>query len=303
VSPRGADARRPEGWFGRYLDYLAAERGLSANTIDSYRRDLRILERELGPRRRLEEARRDDLIRVLKRMRIEARSPRSVARWLVAVRGFLRYLEAEGVVEQNSAAHLDFPRSWRSLPAVLSYREVEALVEAPDRATTLGVRDAAMIEVLYSTGLRVSELVGLRLGGLHLDAGYLRSMGKGSKERVVPLGAEASGALTRYLEKGRPELVGKRPGDVVFVNRRGGALTRQGFWKILKAHGRRAGIGKPLSPHTVRHSFATHLLEHGADLRSVQLMLGHADISTTQIYTHVNRERLKRLYDNFHPRA
>ena len=303
MSPRDADPRRPEGWLGRYLDYLAAERGLSVNTIDSYRRDLRILERGIGPRRRLEEVRREDLIRVLKRMRIEGRSPRSVSRWLVAVRGFLRYLEAEGVLEQNPAAHLDFPRTWRLLPAVLGYRDVEALLGAPDRATVPGMRDAAMIEVLYSTGLRVSELVGLRLGHLHLDAGYLRSMGKGSKERVVPLGAEASSALTRYLERARPELVGKVGGDVVFVNRRGGPLTRQGFWKILKAHGRRAGIQKPLSPHTVRHSFATHLLEHGADLRSVQLMLGHADISTTQIYTHVNRERLKRLYRSFHPRA
>jgi integrase/recombinase XerD len=303
VSPRETDSGRPEGWLGRYLDYLAAERGLAVNTIAGYRRDLRLLERRLGRRRRLERVRRDDLIRVLKEMRIEGRSPRSVSRWLVAVRGFLRYLEGEGVLERNPAAHLDFPRTWRSLPAVLGYRDVEALLGAPDRMTILGMRDAAMIEVLYSTGLRVSELVGLRLGHLHMDAGYLRSMGKGSKERVVPLGAEASGALTRYLERARPELVGRSASDVVFLNRRGGPLTRQGFWKILKAHGRRAGIRKTLSPHTVRHSFATHLLEHGADLRSVQLMLGHVDISTTQIYTHVNRERLKRLYQSFHPRA
>jgi integrase/recombinase XerD len=303
VSARERNPRRPEGWLGRYLDHLAAERGLAPNTIDSYRRDLRILEQALAPRRRLEEVRRDDLLRVLRRMRVEGRSARSVSRWLVAVRGFLRYLEGEGIIEQNPAANLDLPRTWRSLPAVLSYRDVEALLSAPDRATVLGMRDAAMIEVLYSTGLRVSELVGLKLGRLHLDAGYLRSMGKGSKERVVPLGAEATAALTRYLDEGRPELTGKQPTDVVFLNRRGGALTRQGFWKILKGHGRRAGVRKPLSPHTVRHSFATHLLEHGADLRSVQLMLGHADISTTQIYTHVNRERLKRLYHTFHPRA
>jgi integrase/recombinase XerD len=236
-------------------------------------------------------------------MRIEGSSPRSVARWLVAIRGFFSHLLAEEGIRADPSAHLDAPRVWRTLPKVLSFAEVEALLAAPDRGEPLGVRDAAMFEVLYATGLRVSELTGLRLGDLHLDAGYLRCLGKGSKERVVPLGAEADAALQRYLAEGRPALLRARRSDILFVNHRGEPLTRQGMWKILKAYGTNAGIRARLSPHTVRHSFATHLLEHGADLRSLQMLLGHADISTTQIYTHVNRERLKRLYKDFHPRA
>ncbi len=177
------------------------------------------------------------------------------------------------------------------------------MLAAPDRGEPGGLRDAAMLELLYATGLRVSELLGLRLGDLHLDAGYLRCTGKREKERVVPLGSQADAMVQRYLAEGRPALVGDKRSDWLFVNRRGGPMTRQGFWKILRAYGRKAGIRTPLSPHVVRHSFATHLLENGADLRSVQVMLGHADISTTQIYTHVNRERLRRLYEDFHPRA
>ena len=303
MTARDGTARGPEGWLGRYLDHLTVERGLSRNTVDAYRRDLQILARQLGPRRALEGVRHEDLLELLRRMRIEGRASRSLARWLVAVRGFLSYLEAEGVLEENPAAHLEPPRAWRSLPAALTYEEVEALLAAPDRATAPGERDAALLEVLYSTGVRVGELVGLRLGQVHLDGGYMRVLGKGSKERVVPLGSEAVAALKSYLARVRPAMVGRRRSDVVFLNRRGGQLTRQGFWKILRAYGRRAGIRKTLSPHKLRHSFATHLLEHGADLRSVQLLLGHADISTTQIYTHVNRERLKRLYGSFHPRA
>jgi integrase/recombinase XerD len=185
----------------------------------------------------------------------------------------------------------------------LTFAEVEALLAAPKRDTPRGLRDAAMMEVLYATGLRVSELLRLRLGDLHLDAGYLRCWGKGSKERVVPLGSEADATLQGYLANARPALLRDRRTDYLFVNPRGGAISRQGFWKIIKRYGRQAGITTPLSPHIVRHSFATHLLENGADLRAVQIMLGHADISTTQIYTHVNRERLRRLYEDFHPRA
>jgi integrase/recombinase XerD len=289
--------------LGRYLDHLSVERGLSPNTVAAYRRDLAILERHLGPKRRVEQARREELLQLLRSMRLDGRAARSVARWLVAVRGLFSYLEAEGVVTDNPAARIDAPRTWPSLPAPLTHEEVEALLEAPDRDSPAGRRDAALLEVLYSTGLRVTELVGLRLGDVHLDGGYLRTLGKGSKERVVPLGAEASAALGLYLECTRPDLTRKRRSDILFVNHHGGPLTRQGFWKILKTYGLRAGIRKRLSPHIVRHSFATHLLEHGADLRSVQLLLGHADISSTQIYTHVNRQRLKRLYDDHHPRA
>jgi integrase/recombinase XerD len=226
-----------------------------------------------------------------------------VARWIVAVRGFFAHLVAAGVVAEDPTAHLDAPRLWRSLPKVLGFPEVEALLAAADRGTAYGLRDAAMLEVLYATGLRVSELLRLRLGDLHLDAGYLRCWGKGSKERVVPLGGEADAVLQRYLAEGRPELLRGRRTEYLFVNARGGALSRQGFWKKIKRYGIAAGLATPLSPHVLRHSFATHLLENGADLRSVQIMLGHADISTTQIYTHVNRERLRRLYETFHPRA
>jgi integrase/recombinase XerD len=296
---------RPSGssWLDRYLDHLAAERGLAANTLAAYRRDLSGLGRTLGPSRPVEMARREDLLRHLRALRLGGRAPRSVARWLAAVRGFYGWLVGQGVRPEDPAANLEAPRLWRSLPRVLSSAEVEALLAAPDRSTPLGLRDAALIEVLYATGLRVSELVGLRLGELHLDAGYVRCTGKGSKERVVPLGAEADATLQKYLAVGRPALLRGRRTDILFVNHQGGPLSRQGFWKILRAHSRRAGIRAAISPHTVRHSFATHLLEHGADLRSVQMLLGHADISTTQIYTHVNRERLKRLYRDFHPRA
>lgn len=297
------ESGRVGGWLGRYVDHLDLERGLSANTVAAYRRDLQTLLRVLRPKRRLEEARRKDLTGLLRKMRAEGRSPRSVARWLVAVRGFFSYLAQEGVITENPAAHLEPPRLWRSLPTVLSCGEVETLLAAPDRSQPLGLRDAAMVEVLYATGLRVSELVGLRLGDLHLDAGYLRCVGKGSKERVIPMGREAYSTLKKYLERARSDLVGDGRTEALFLNHHGRALTRQGFWKILKKHGRQAGIRKPLSPHTLRHSFATHLLEHGADLRSIQIMLGHADISTTQIYTHINQERLKRLYEDFHPRA
>jgi integrase/recombinase XerD len=294
---------RLAGWLGRYVDHLAAERGLAPNTLEAYRRDLERLARDLGKTRRPETTRRHELLRLLRRMRTEGRSPRSIARWLVAVRGFFRYLVREGVVTDDPTGHLEMPRTWRSLPRVLSFEEVEKLVGAPDRSTATGLRDAAMLEVLYATGLRVSELVGLRLGDLHLDASYLRCVGKGAKERVVPLGGEADAALQAYLAVGRLELLRGRRTNVLFVNRRGGSLTRQGFWKVVKTCARKAGIRTPISPHTLRHCFATHLLENGADLRSVQAMLGHADISTTQIYTHINRERLRRLYQDFHPRG
>jgi integrase/recombinase XerD len=289
-------------WVARWLDHLGAERGLARNSLLAYERDLAALERGLGGRS-AEQAGKEDVLAALRSMRLDGRSPRSVARWLVAVRGFFRWLVAEGVLAEDPTAHLDAPKSWRPLPKVLGSSEVEALLAAPERSHPRGLRDAAMLEVLYATGLRVTELVSLRLPDLRLDAGYLRCTGKGDKERVVPLGEEAALALKRYLAGGRPALLGAARSEFVFVGQAGGAITRQAFWKTLKGYGRRAGIQAPLSPHVVRHSFATHLLEHGADLRSIQVMLGHADISTTQIYTHVNRERLRRIYESFHPRA
>ena len=285
-----------------WLIYLSAERGLSENTIAAYRGDLARLSAGLG-KRSLRDAETGDLLKVLKQMRLQGRSPRSVTRWIVSVRRFYAYLLLERVVQANPAEQLEAPRNWRPLPKVLAPAEVEALLAAPDRTTSRGIRDAALLETLYATGLRVSELLGLRLVDLHLDAGYLRCIGKGDKERIVPLGEQADLTIQRYLARGRPDLAGERRGDLLFLNRRGGPLTRQGFWKIVKAYGVAAGVQTSISPHVLRHSFATHLLENGADLRSVQVMLGHADISTTQIYTHVNRERLRRLYRDFHPRA
>lgn len=300
---RGREAGSLDELFEVYLDHLAAEKGLSPNTLAAYHTDLQRLKRSVDSRRSPLDIRRDDLSKVLRKMHVEGRSPRSVARWIVAVRGFFSYLVGEEILTEDPAAQLDAPRVWRSLPKVLTFAEVELLLASPERSEPLGLRDAAMLEVLYATGLRVSELLGLRLGDLHLDAGYLRCWGKGSKERVVPLGGEADAALQRYLAEGRPELLRSKRTDSLFVNTRGGRMSRQGFWKKIKQYGIAAGISTPLSPHVVRHSFATHLLENGADLRSVQMMLGHADISTTQIYTHVNRERLRRLYKDFHPRA
>jgi integrase/recombinase XerD len=294
--------RPPDATLAAWLDHLAAERGLARNSVAAYRRDLEALGRQLADRA-LDSAGEDDLLLALRRMRTAGRSPRSVARWLVAVRGFYAWLAQEGTIDDNPSARLEPPKTWKTLPKVLDGSDVLRLLEAPDRGDPRGARDAAMFEVLYATGLRVSELCGLRLQDLRLDAGYLRCVGKGEKERVVPLGAEASAALRAYLDGGRGTLLSGRRSDTVFVGRGGAALTRQGFWKLIKAHGRRAGIRAALSPHVVRHSFATHLLENGADLRAVQMLLGHADISTTQIYTHVNRERLRRLYRDFHPRA
>ncbi len=293
---------KPGGWFARYLDYLTVEKGLAPNTIEAYQADLARLEQSLG-RRRVEQAKREDLLRLMRQMRLAGRSPRSVARWVVAVRGFFAYLILQGHLEEDPTAHIDAPRGWKTLPRVLDNADVDALMTAPDRSHPRGLRDAAMLELLYATGLRVTELLRLRLGDIHLDAGYLRCWGKGSKERVVPLGSQADAAVQRYLANGRPVLLQGRRSDFLFVNRQGGALSRQGLWKRIKHYGVAAGIAQPLSPHVLRHSFATHLLENGADLRAVQLMLGHSDISTTQIYTHVNRERLKRLYKDFHPRA
>ncbi len=293
---------RSEELVERYLEYLAAERGLAPNTLSAYRADLVRLQRSLG-RRPLDQARAEDLLRALRAMRLTQRSPRSVARWIVALRGFFSHLRVEGLIAHDPTANLETPRNWPRLPRTLSLADVEALLAAPGDASAREIRDAAMLEVLYATGLRVSELVGLRLGDVHLDAGYVRCWGKGSKERVVPLGGEAEARLQRYLAEARSTLLKGRRSDVVFVNYRGGPMTRQGFWKNIKRYGRLAGLRMPLSPHVVRHAFATHLLENGADLRSLQILLGHADISTTQIYTHVNRERLRRIYEEFHPRA
>jgi integrase/recombinase XerD len=299
LSPRSARA------LGRWLESLAYERGLSRNTLESYRRDLaRLAEGLQRDAVELPEATQAALAAHLRRLRREGLAPRSLQRALVAIRGFYEHLVTLGERADNPAVNLEGPRLFRGLPKVLSERQVEALLAAPDVATPLGLRDRAMLELLYASGLRVSELVGLRLSQLRLDAGFLIAFGKGSKERIVPVGEAAERWLRRYLAEVRTELAERGGGrhDVVFVSRLGAAMTRQGFWKLLLGYGKAVGVAE-VSPHVLRHSFATHLLEHGADLRAVQMMLGHADISTTQIYTHVHAARLRSLYDEHHPRA
>ena len=292
------DARALE----RYLEMLAVERGLSPNTIDSYRGDLErlgVFLRELGSS--LLDADQQQLAAHLRELRRRGLRPRTISRSLVSMRRFYSFLADGGELDRNPAANLDGPKGFHHLPRVLTERQVEDLLAAPDTGTDLGCRDRAMIELLYATGLRVSELVGLETAQLRLDAGFLIALGKGNKERVVPIGERAEQWLERYLEHVRPGLYRGRH-DRVFVNARGGPLSRQGFWKNLRRYGLVAGV-ESLSPHVLRHSFATHLLEHGADLRAVQVMLGHADISTTQIYTHIHRQRLLQIYDQHHPRA
>jgi integrase/recombinase XerD len=295
---------RLEAAVVRFLRYLQVERGLSANTLTAYRQDLRKFAGFAAARKvSLQAVDRDSVLEFLSWLYRKKLSSRSVARHLVALRVFLRFCVAEELLREDPTQNLEAPRIWKSLPVFLTLQQVERLLEQPDAATPLGARDAAMIEVLYSTGLRVSELVGLRLAEVDMQMGCVRCVGKGNKERIVPLGRNALGALRRYLEVSRPVLSKGRPSPYVFMNHRGAKMTRVGFWKVLKAYGRRAGLPAKLSPHKLRHSFATHLLERGADLRSVQMMLGHADISTTQIYTHVTQERLRQIYRTHHPRA
>jgi integrase/recombinase XerD len=293
-----------------YLVHLRVERRLAAHTLESYSRDLAALAAfAAGQERRPEALDRAALEAFVRQQMSRGLSPRSVARMVAAVRGYYRFLVLDRQLEHSPADDLRPPRAWPALPKLLSLAEVDALIAQPDVSTPLGLRDRAMIELLYATGLRVSELVGVRLVDLRLDEQYLTCVGKGSKERIVPIGEQAADWVRTYQRESRPQLLKAtaaagtpRARDVLFVNARGGSLTRVGFWKILKAYGRRANLPRMLSPHVLRHSFATHLLENGADLRAIQLMLGHADLSTTQIYTHVLEARLRTIYDRFHPR-
>ena len=285
-----------------FLDALWMERGLARNTLAAYRSDLRGVGAWLGRRGRpLGSATRLDLLDWLAD---QATSPsRTVARRLSALRRFYAWRLREGLSLEDPTARLESPRLGRRLPQSLSEREVEALLDAPDPDDPLGARDRTMLEVLYATGLRVSELVGLRVDQVKLRQGVVRVTGKGAKERLVPLGEAAQDALAAFLSGARLEILGARTAEAAFPTRRGEAMTRQAFWLRLRGHAARAGITRHLSPHTLRHAFATHLLEHGADLRVVQMLLGHSDISTTQIYTHVARERLKQLHARHHPRG
>jgi integrase/recombinase XerD len=287
-----------------YLEYLAGVRRMSPNTIESYARDLAALAAFAEQRKTdVDALGRKDLEAFVRHLMVSGLAPRSVARAVACVRGYYRFVAVERKQDLSPADDLRPPRAWPALPKFLSLEEVDRLLEQPDTTTPRGLRDKALIEVLYATGLRVSELISLRAGDLNLDEGYLTCIGKGDKQRMVPLGQEAVMWVQRYLSGGRTPLLRRKSSPWLFVNARdGGPLSRIGFWKVLKEYGTRAGITADLSPHVLRHSFATHLLDRGADLRMIQMMLGHADLSTTQIYTHVLEARLRTVYDKFHPR-
>jgi integrase/recombinase XerD len=287
-----------------YLSHLAVERRLSPHTVESYGRDLaQLCAAAAGLATPVETLDRRALEHVVRQMMGAGQSPRSVARGVACFRGFYRFLVLAGHRQDNPAVDLRAPRAWKTLPKFLSVDEVDRLIAAPDTSQPRGLRDRALIELFYATGLRVSEMVTLRQQDLNLESGYLTCFGKGRKQRLVPIGDEASAWLKRYQDEARPALLKRRTSAKLFVNARGGTgITRVGFWKILKTYGKTAGLPRSLSPHVLRHSFATHLLERGADLRAIQMMLGHSDLSTTQIYTHILDARLRAVYDKFHPR-
>ncbi len=304
-TPAAARAESMEGLLDAFIAFIRAERGLSGKTVDAYAADLTAYFEDLRAHG-LHDVRRvgqEEVLEHLRRLGQRGLSRRSQARHLAALRGFHRFLVAEQHAPKDPTEDVDTPRSERRLPGFLTMEEVEQLLAAPDERHPTGQRDKAMLELLYATGLRVSELCALEINDVQLGAGYLVARGKGSKERVVPVGRVAVEKVQAYLAGPRQVLLGKRQSRALFVTPRGGAFTRQGFWKLLKRYALKAGIRKPLSPHKLRHSFATHLVERGADLRAVQAMLGHADLATTQIYTHVNSAWLRTVYDQHHPRS
>ncbi|HEY2091411.1 MAG TPA: site-specific tyrosine recombinase XerD [Thermoanaerobaculia bacterium] len=309
MKTRHIDPEKPEKtpYFVTYLpiflDYLAVEKGLAKNSLSAYRIDLRHFGHWLADQGlELDRVERINIVKYFQALRAAGISARSVARALAAIRGMYRFLVAERHLRVDPTENLENPKLWSTLPKSLQPDEVEALLAAPPLDTNEGIRDRAMLELLYATGLRVSELVRVRIDDVVMDAGYLRTMGKGSKERIVPFGDAARDAITHYMELARPHH-DKFNDPHLFLTIRSRPMTRQAFWVKIGKYARAAGIKTHISPHVLRHSFATHLLENGADLRSVQMMLGHADISTTQIYTHVSRARLQKMYETFHPRA
>jgi integrase/recombinase XerD len=288
-----------------YTNYLLVEKGLSSNTLESYTRDLsRFLDalKRFGITR-IDEVDNTTILKHLIRLRKEGLGAKSRARHLVSLRGFFRFLVQEKIIDHDPSRLVELPKTGLRLPDVLSADEVASLLNAPDSNKPTGLRDAAMLELLYAAGLRVSELVSLKVQDVNLDAGFVRILGKGDKERVVPIGTWAKSKIMLFLETARLQMLKNAKSPYLFVARAGKPMTRQGFWKLLKKYATIAGITKKITPHSLRHSFATHLLEGGADLRSVQMMLGHVDISTTQIYTHVARDRLKQIHGKYHPRG
>ncbi|AEH45889.1 tyrosine recombinase XerD [Thermodesulfatator indicus DSM 15286] len=290
-----------------YLSVLAVEKGYSSKTVEAYASDLNDFFSFMEERglKSLAEVKAPHILLYLAKQRERGISPETVARRLSALRGFFKYLVLEHDFSENPLTLVEGPRLSRKLPVVLSAREVEKLLEAPDISTPLGLRDRAMLEILYASGLRVSEMVTLKLFDLNLEIGFVRVMGKGNKERLVPIGEVAKEFVSKYLKEARPKLLGKRFDEAhVFLNKRGRPLTRQRFWQIIKTYALKAGLNpKDITPHSLRHSFATHLLERGADLRTVQMLLGHASLATTQIYTHVQAETLRKVHEKYHPRG
>ena len=290
--------------LSRFLSYIRIEKGLSDNTIASYRNDLTRYLAYIEENSILDSNSitlnilREFLAQLLRNQM----SVSSVKRCISSIRHFHKFLLMEGLTDTNPTTYIESPRGWRRLPTTLSLSEVDALLKQPDEKINEGIRDSAMIELLYATGLRVSELISLKQGNINLEVGFIITVGKGGKERIVPAGEYALDKIRFYIKAARNQILKERQSQHLFVTSRGKGMTRQGFWKIIKKHARLAGIDKAISPHTLRHSFATHLLERGADLRSVQMMLGHSDISTTQIYTHINRERIKKIHAECHPR-
>ncbi|MEY9978673.1 site-specific tyrosine recombinase XerD [Lysinibacillus sp. RC79] len=290
-----------------YIHFIQVERQLSDNTLASYRRDLENYVnflREVEGMSDFRKVERTTILRHLEQLRMQGKTSRTVARHISSIRSFHQFLLREKRAETDPTVHLEMPIIEQKLPKVLSIEEIEALLAAPNRSKPQGIRDVAMLELLYGSGMRISELIALDLADIHLTMGFVRVFGKGGKERIIPLGKSALSALSTYLDGARSQLQGKYPKtEAFFINQRGKRLTRQGCWKLMKEHALKAGIQHELTPHTLRHSFATHLVENGADLRAVQEMLGHADISTTQIYTHISKSRLSEVYKQFHPRA
>ncbi len=286
----------------KFLIYLAVEKGLAKNTLESYERDLRKYFHFMK-NKSVDDISRTDVVSFQARLSTEGMATPSVARSLSAIRGFHKYLMTDGLARTDPTVNIETPRGWKRLPKTLSTADVDSLLNQPQLSSPIGLRDKAMLELLYATGLRVSELVGLRVPDINLERGFLIVMGKGSKERAVPMGELAIAAIKQYLAGARQTLLNGRDSHLLFISSKRRGITRQMFWERIKFYTRKAGIGKSISPHTLRHSFATHLLDNGADLRAVQAMLGHSDISTTQIYTHVSRERLKQIHEKYHPRG
>jgi len=287
-----------------FLNYLNVEKGLASNTISSYRRDLDKYIKYLEAKKitSFRPVKRNDITNFMLALKDKGLNSNSISRALVAIKMLHRFLVSERYLKDDISSVMALPKLWKRLPEVLSLEEVQSLLDSPNLRTSRGVRDKAALELIYATGMRVSEVANLKLADLNLDMGFVKCTGKGQKQRIIPLGSYASRALTRYINKARPKLLKQKDDSALFLSRLGKKISRQTFWKTIKGYAGEARIKKEISPHTLRHSFATHLLERGADLRTVQEMLGHSDISTTQLYTHINKERLKQIHRKFHPR-